>query len=60
MFFHCGPTSPPSPPSPSTSLTFSNKPSPDRINSKNQLEEHYDDIVAGIKVRSKCKWYEEG
>ena len=30
------------------------------INCKNQLEEIYDDIAEGIKVRSKCQWYEEG
>ena len=30
------------------------------INYKNQLEEIYDDIAEGIKVRSKCQWYEEG
>ena len=31
------------------------------INCKNQLEEIYDDIAEGIKVRSKCQcqWYEE-
>ena len=27
------------------------------INCKNQI---YDDIAEGIKVRSKCQWYEEG
>ena len=27
------------------------------INCKNQLEETYDDIAEGIKVRSKCKPY---
>ena len=30
------------------------------INCKNQLEEIYDDIAEGIKVRSKCQCYEEG
>ena len=30
------------------------------INCKNQLEEIYDDIAEGIKVRSKCQRYEEG
>ena len=30
------------------------------INYKNQLEEIYDDIAEGIKVRSKCQWYEKG
>ena len=30
------------------------------INGKNQLEEIYDDIAEGIKVRSECQWYEEG
>ena len=30
------------------------------INCKNQLEEIYDDVAEGIKVRSKCQWYEEG
>ena len=31
------------------------------INCKNQLEEIYDDIAEGIKVRSKCQcqWYED-
>ena len=27
---------------------------------KNQLEEVYDDIAEGIKIRSKCHWYELG
>ena len=30
------------------------------INCKNQLKEIYDDIAKGIKVRSKCQWYEQG
>ena len=30
------------------------------INCKNTLEEMYDDIAQGIKVRSKCRWYKEG
>ena len=30
------------------------------INCKNQLEEIYDGIAEGIKVISKCQWYEEG
>ena len=30
------------------------------INCKNQLEETYNDNAEGIKVRSKCQWYEEG
>ena len=30
------------------------------INCKNQLEEICDNIAEGIKVRSKCQWYEEG
>ena len=30
------------------------------INCKSQLEEIYDDIAEGIKVRHKCQWYEEG
>ena len=32
----------------------------EHINCKNQLEEIYNDIAEGIKVRSKCQWYEEG
>ena len=32
----------------------------EHINCKKQLEEIYDDITEGIKVRSKCQWYEEG
>ena len=27
---------------------------------KNKLEEVYDDIAEGVKVRSKTSWYEEG
>ena len=30
------------------------------MNCKDQLEGIYDDIAEGIKVRSKCQWYEEG
>ena len=30
------------------------------INCKNQREKIYDDIAKGIKVRSKCQWYEKG
>ena len=30
------------------------------INCKNQREKIYDDIAKGIKVRSKCQWYEQG
>ena len=30
------------------------------ITCKNQLEETYDDIAEGIKVRGKCKPYEQG
>ena len=30
------------------------------VNCKNQLGEIYDDIVEGIKVRSKCQLYQEG
>ena len=29
-------------------------------NCKNQLEEIYDDIAEGIKVRSECQWYKDG
>ena len=32
----------------------------EHINCKEQLEEIYDDITEGIKVKSKCQWYEEG
>ena len=27
---------------------------------KNKLEEVYDDIAEGVKVRSKISWYEQG
>ena len=34
--------------------------SAENIDCKNQLEVIYDDIAEGIKVRSKCQWYENG
>ena len=34
--------------------------SAENIDCKNQLEVIYDDIAEGIKVRSKCQWYEKG
>ena len=32
----------------------------EKIDCKNQLEEIYADNAKGIKVRTKCQWYEEG
>ena len=29
-------------------------------NAKNELENFYDDIATGVKIRSKCNWYRYG